>query len=246
MCIEKIKAENYESGLVCPKSFCSVAAGRSLIFATLIFPAMYHIPPFKEEDSQKIFAFMQAHPFAMLTVNGPGWPAVTQVPLFLENRDGKILIRGHIMKKTAHHLAMQQTDKILFLFAGAHSYVSASWYKEPAVASTWNYSAVQAQCSFSFLDDEGLKKVLNDTTAFFEKDADSPAAFQNLPESYVQQHMAAIIAFEAEVQNLKATFKWSQNRDEADFANIIAQLDKGDAGSKGVAAAMKDFTQQTT
>lgn len=182
---------------------------------------------------------MQAHPFATLAVNGQAWPAITQVPLLMDLQNGKMVLRGHIMKKTAHHLAMQQTDKVMFLFTGAHSYVSASWYKAQAVASTWNYSAVQAQCTFSFLGDEGLMQVLSDTTALFEKDENSPASFNKLPEAYVRQHMEAIVAFEAEVQSLKATFKWSQNREEDDYASIIRQLEKGNDNARGVAAAMR-------
>jgi len=200
---------------------------------------MYKVHPFVEKDPDKIFSFMQAHPFALLVATGEIWPAVTQVPLLMRREGDAIFFRGHIMKHTDHHKALEQNPNGLFVFTGAHSYVSASWYTEPSVASTWNYETVQARTNIRFLDDAGLHEVLQETTDLFERREDSPAAFRNLSADYVQEHMKAIIAFEAEVVRLDATFKLSQNRDKESYTNIIAHLEKGDINSQEVAEAMK-------
>jgi transcriptional regulator len=51
--------------------------------------------------------------------------------------------------------------------------------------------------------------------------------------------MKAIYSFDILVSDLQHVFKLSQNRDEASKANIHAELSKGDAACKHMAAAMK-------
>ena len=41
----------------------------------------------------------------------------------------------------------------LVIFSGAHTYVSASWYENKQIASTWNYQAVQASGTMRFQDE---------------------------------------------------------------------------------------------
>jgi len=81
-------------------------------------------------------------------------PVATQVPLFIDiNEDGKILLSGHIMRKTDHHKAFEKNENVLVLFTGPHSYVSASWYTAPQTASTWNYMTVHVKGKISLLDE---------------------------------------------------------------------------------------------
>jgi transcriptional regulator len=51
--------------------------------------------------------------------------------------------------------------------------------------------------------------------------------------------MKAIYSFDILVSDLQHVFKLSQNRDEASKASIHAELSKGDAACKHMAAAMK-------
>ena len=67
----------------------------------------------------------------------------------------------------------------------------------------------------------------------------SPTQVKNLSAEYLEQNMKAIVSFEIIVTDLQHVFKLSQNRDEASKANINAELSKGDAACKHMAAAMK-------
>ena len=117
---------------------------------------MYQLPSYDVDDPEKVVQFMKEHPFAVVAVNGPEWPAVTRLPLLIQEKEGKLYLRGHLMRKTDHHLAMEQTLKALFVFTGAGSYVSASWYKNPAGASTGNYTSVHAQTTIRVLTESEL------------------------------------------------------------------------------------------
>ena len=108
---------------------------------------MYKMPEFTEKDTQAVIEFMHNHPFVMLTGCNNNIPVATQVPVLMEEQeDGAIVLRGHIMRKTDHHLAFEQNPKGLVLLNGPGCYVSASWYGERGIGSTWNYMTVLFRC----------------------------------------------------------------------------------------------------
>lgn len=200
---------------------------------------MYSLPHFKEQDEKKILRFINEHPFAFVIANAHPYPATTQVPLLAEERDGKLFLKGHIMRQTDHHKALERNPHVLCVFTGAHSYISAGWYTNPGVASTWNYMSVHASGELRFLTDKELLEILRQTTAHFEKNEESPASFHLLSEDYVERLARAIIGFEIEVKNLEHVFKLSQNHDRKSYENIIKNLEKGSYEEQAMADEMK-------
>jgi len=201
---------------------------------------MYNLPYFKENDQQKVLEFVKAHPFAFLCGCDAGSkPVATQVPCFIEERNGKLFLSGHIMKQTDHHKAFEQNPNVLAVFTGAHTYVSASWYSEPQTASTWNYISVHAKGKLRFLDEAALLEVLKHTTNHFENDPHSPSNFEKLPADYVKHLAKAIVAFEVEVESIDNVFKLSQNRDKKSFENIMDKLNHQDHDGKVIAEEMR-------
>ena len=202
---------------------------------------MYNLPQFKEQDHEKIIAFVKEHPFAFLCgVDGENKPVATQVPVFIDQRQDKLFLSGHIMKNTDHHKAFLEHPDVLAVFTGPHAYISASWYEDKQQASTWNYMSVHAKGKIRFLDEQALPDVLKRTTDHFENNPDSPAAFDRLPEEYVQRLSKAIVAFEIEVLALDHVFKLSQNRDEKSYDSIIDTLQQQDADAVQIAEIMKE------
>jgi transcriptional regulator len=201
---------------------------------------MYNLPEFKEPDQSVVLDFVREHPFAMLCgATVAGVPVATQVPVFIDEREGKLFLSGHMMRNTDHHKAFMANNQVLAVFNGPNCYVSASWYSERGIGSTWNYQTVHARGPMRFLDREALLKVLDRTTAHFENNPDSTADFKHLAKEYVDHMAAAIVAFEIEVVEMDHVFKLSQNRDEKSYDNIIAQLNKRDNGAKAIAALME-------
>ncbi len=201
---------------------------------------MYNLPYFKEKDQQVVLEFIRQHPFAFLAgCSEDSKPVATQVPVFIDEREGKLFLSGHIMKNTDHHKALLFNPNVLAVFSGAHTYVSASWYEEKKQASTWNYISVHAKGVLKFLDEQALLDVLKRTTNHFENNAYSGANFEDLPAEYVQRLAKAIIAFEIEVQEMDNVFKLSQNHHEKTYHNIIEKLDTKDADGKRIGDEMK-------
>lgn len=202
---------------------------------------MYDLPYFKANNDKEVLDFMKAHPFITLCgVDKHGLPVATHIPVLLGHKEGKLILRGHIQRKTDHHKAFIHAPHVLAIFSGAHTYVSASWYSQQATASTWNYQAVHVSGLVHFGDDAMLYQLLEELTGHFENDVHSPALVSRMQPGYVKNLMKAVIAFEIEVTDIKHVFKLSQNRDEVSRNNVIAQLENsGDAEAEMVAEEMK-------
>lgn len=200
---------------------------------------MYSLPYFKEKDAAVVLEFMKKHPFITLTGSDlEGNPVATHVPVLFRSKGDSIVLRGHMMKNTTHHKAFVNNPKVLAIFNGPNTYVSASWYTDPLQGSTWNYMTVHAHGRLNFLDEASLVEVLNETTALFENDPESPALFPKIPDEYVQRMIKAIVAFEIEITEMDNVFKLSQNRDEKSFNKIVERLQQGDHDSKEIAVEM--------
>jgi len=201
---------------------------------------MYNLPYFKEQDPELILRFIKEQPFAFLAgCDTSSKPVATQIPMFIDEREGKLFLSGHMMKNTDHHLAFLQNPNVLAVFTGPHTYVSASWYEDKGQGSTWNYMSVHARGTLRFLDEDALLSILKRTTNHFENNPHSGANFEDLPDEYVRRMVKAITAFEITVEEIGHVFKLSQNRDEKSYDNIIGKLDSQDASGRYIAQQMK-------
>lgn len=202
---------------------------------------MYDLPYHKEQNAQVIKEFIDRYPFAFLVgCDSENKPVATQVPVFIEEKDGKKILRGHIMKNTDHHKAFLHNENVLVVFTGHHTYVSATWYSNPHLASTWNYMSVHAKGIIRFLDDMALEDVLRKTTLHFENDnQQSTTIYDNLPLEFKQKVMKAIVAFEIEVKEMDNVFKLSQDRDAKSYDNIKERLKEQGEDGRVIAAEME-------
>jgi transcriptional regulator len=194
---------------------------------------MYDLPYHKAASEQELFEFVREHPFALVTgCDGQNKPVATQLPMFLEEREGRRFLSGHLMRGTDHHRAFEARPSVLVVFTSPNVYVSGSWYADPHTPSTWNYMSVHARGTLRFLGEHDLERVLRMTSLHFEKDdADSPTVFDNLPSELRQRLMGMILAFEVEIESLESVFKLSQERDASSYRSIIDRLrEQGDAG----------------
>jgi transcriptional regulator len=207
---------------------------------------MYNLPYFKEKDQQEVLTFMRNHPFVFLTgCDAQNKPVVTQVPVFINEKGGKLFLTGHIMKQTDHHKAFEQNPNVLAVFTGPHTYISATWYDDPHQASTWNYMSVHAKGIIRFGDGDALVAVLKRLTLHYENNnAASTTVFDNLPADYRERLMKAIVAFEIEVTEIDNVYKLSQNRNEKSYNNIIEKLEQQAGDGKLIAKEMNKLKSQ--
>lgn len=189
-----------------------------------------HIPKhFEMNDRHEVLAFLNANAFGQLISRVDGKLFASHIP-FLINSEGAML-RAHLAKANPQWKDIQ-SEEVLVTFQGPHDYISPSWYRDPGVP-TWNYQAVHVygRCR-TFHDAETLHNVVIELTQRYE--ANFPQPWQ--PE-YKEGMLRGITGLEIEITDIQCIYKLSQNRSEADRAQVIQQLEG--LGSKSLFEAMK-------
>ncbi len=183
---------------------------------------------------------MRENALAAVISPGEGFPVATHLPLEVLEENGKILLTGHLMKKTEHHLAFAKNENVLVIFNSVPAYISTAWCEDPATASTVNYMAVHLKGKISFTSDEGTTAAIKAATDKYTGTG-NPASFNNIPQDYVKAMLKAIVGFKITVQEMNATFKLSQNRTLAEQKNIVQQLQQRDNfGDRFIAKKMQE------
>jgi transcriptional regulator len=208
---------------------------------------MFKVKRYQASSQQEILEMMQHNPFAIVAGFGEdGYPVATHIPVEAAlNAEGKIIITGHFSRATDHAKAFEKNSNALVIFTGAHAYISASWYTDTRMASTWNYLTVHAKGKLTYLDEAGTYNIIKALTDRYEAASENPASMEKMEEKYIRNNLKAIVGFEVEVMDIDTVFKLSQNRDETSQQNIIKQLAaSGDAAAEAIANEMKQRMQQ--
>lgn len=202
---------------------------------------MYNLPYHKEQNEQKVDAFVKQYPFAFLSgCDSANKPIATQVPVFIEKKDGRKILRGHIMKNTDHHRAFLHNANVLVVFTGKHTYVSGTWYRNPHTPSTWNYMSVHIRGIIRFVSDTELEDILQETSLYFEgQNEHSPTVYSNLPPDFKQNALRLIAGFEIDIKETDTVFKLSQDRDAESYHHIIKKLKEQNEDGRVIAAEME-------
>jgi transcriptional regulator len=201
---------------------------------------MYIPPIYKNNNLAEVRAFLEQHSFAILVSQLAGKPWATHLPLELAtNAAGNEVLVGHISRANPQAANFTDGSLLLAIFSGAHSYISSSWYDHENVP-TWNYIAVHVVGTVRVLDTDELVNTLKNLVDKYEKGSKSPVSVDSMSEKMFNRELRGIIGFELEIQEIQAAYKLSQNRDEHNHANIIAELDEtGDENARKLAEAMR-------
>ena len=199
-----------------------------------------YIPEFNRiEDRATTVAFVQANPFAILISHSDKGPVASHLPLLLEERGDKLVLRGHFAKANHHWSFIEQEEESLVIFHGPHAYISPSLYETRESVPTWNYAAVHAYGKGRVLKDRAeAESLLADLIARF--DASYYQQWLTLNEEYRDQMLRRIVAFELEATRVETKFKLSQNRTVNERDSIVQALERSpDSAVTGVAALMR-------
>lgn len=201
---------------------------------------MYNLSYFKENDKQTLLKFIKEYPFAFMSGSFlSGEQVATQLPFLLEERNGELYFQGHIMRNTDHHKAFVENPNTLLVFTGPSCYVSASWYSNPSMGSTWNYMSVHVRGQVNFMSDQQLVEFMRKLTLKFEDgNTLSHTYYDNLPDTFLDKMMPAIVGIEIKADKLDNVFKLSQNRDKESYLNIISKLNEKGGYSEMIAHEM--------
>lgn len=200
---------------------------------------MYIPEPFQITDSAVIEAFVEQHPFGILLFNGQdGIPVASHIPFLFRKEGEKWLVEGHLAKANPQSSAIRSGNPGKFIINGAHGYVSSGVYGHVNVP-TYNYQAVHLSGMLDRLSDADLRKHLVQVVNHFEQNRENPVNVSELPKEMLNAYEQEITGFRLTVFKTEAAFKLSQNRNDADFESIVADLRKGNADQCKLAEEMQ-------
>jgi transcriptional regulator len=197
---------------------------------------------FQITDTAWCHALMRAQSFAaMITADDAGVPFATHLPILVDPARGPLgTLRGHVARANPHWRYLSAGRPTLVIFAGAHAYVSPSWYATHPSVPTWNYVAVHATGTGALVEDpEPVKTLLADLVRTYESSGPTAWSLEGLPADYLAGMQRGIVAFEIPIERLEGKAKLSQNRDAVDQARTREALAAADDPlARAVAALM--------
>jgi transcriptional regulator len=200
---------------------------------------MYKVAYYNDVTHDQMIAFAKENYVAIVTGQGKEFPVATHLPLEIVEEDGKVFLKGHLMRKTDHHLAFEKNENVLTIFNSPSALISAKWYADPMSGSTINYMTVHAKGKIKFTDEAGTRAAVKRITDQ-RIGTGNAASFENLTEEYVSAMVKAIAGFCIEVENMEAVFKLSQNRSIEDQQVIINKLkERNEPGDMFIATQME-------
>lgn len=202
---------------------------------------MYIPASFAETDRETLHAFMRKHSFALLISQHDDAPFASHLPFLLDGDIGEHgRLVGHLARANPH---WRQADgqEVLIVFAGPHAYVSPSWYEEPDVVPTWNYTAVHAYGRFRAIHDETeMLEIVRRTVDLYESSRPQPWQFDS-NSAFNGRLVKAIVGFHIDISRIEGKWKLSQNHSDQRQEKVMAALESSpNAEDKQVAQLMRE------
>ncbi len=220
-----------------------MACGCSINSSAPITNSMYAPAAFKIDDADAAFNFVDRNGFATLIAVDGERPVISQLPMLADR--ARFVLRGHLARANPH-AALIDGRRQTAVFHGPDAYVSPDWYRDAEQVPTWNYSTVQIEGVTRVLanasDVDALLGELSDHHERRRHDLADGRLWKlsKLPVSKLEMMRQAIVAFEIDIEAMAYKAKLSQNKDAADFANVMKKLAGGDEMQRAVANAMRE------
>ena len=170
--------------------------------------------PKTDADTRQI---IDQNPWALLVSQGSDGPLATNLPLLVEHAkteqstEGLVLV-GHLARANDHLAQLRsQTSPVLAIFEGPWSYVTASWYPQRQMPSTYYYTAAHCYGRIEFQDDQQLDTSLERLTERMEKPFIDGWSTSEIPRTEITRRLPAIQGFRLIVSRIEAKFKLGQD-----------------------------------
>lgn len=185
---------------------------------------MYIPNLFRDEDTDRLAAFMRRNSFATVVSVLDDAPVATHLPITVALDGDAITLRGHFAKANPHWTALEQAETLV-IFTGPHAYVSPQHYEKRESVPTWNYLAVHAYGEGRVVDGEatldGLNELIHEHETGYQEQWDA------LSERYREGMLRGIVGFEMAVTRLEGAAKLSQNKSTQERTSIAVSLARG-------------------
>ena len=197
----------------------------------------------RQEDRSALLAYMRAYSFATLATSGSAGLTATHLPFVVEEQEGRITLLAHMAQANPQWRDFAGGGDALVIFMQPHAYVSPRLYDSRQNVPTWNYVAVHAYGRPLLIEERAAKLELQKKlirqydTGYLEQMAE-------LPESYIDAKLAAIVSFSLDVTRIEARYKLSQDKNPVERERIARELESsGDSLAGETARLMREHNR---
>jgi transcriptional regulator len=186
-------------------------------------------PCWKPSSPKDALDLIEQNPWALLVSNGAEAPYATNLPLLLDRGSEGTELVGHIARGNEHSLALAADAdgaKVLAIFEGPWSYVTASWYPNRDMPSTYYYTAVHCTGTLEMHGEAELDASLEDLTQRMESHYPGGWHTSEIPRSEIVRRLSAIAGFRIRVSRIEAKFKLGQDEPLRDALAVAGSLEK--------------------
>ena len=189
------------------------------------------------EDRAALLGYMRTYSFAALASAGPAGLMATHLPFVVDEHEGRITLLAHMAKANPQWRDFAAGADAMAIFMQPHAYVSPRLYDSRQNVPTWNYVAVHAY-GRPVLIEERAAKVELQKKLIRQHDASYLTQMAELPESYIDAKLAAIVSFSLVVDRIDARYKLSQDKNPAERERIARELEAGGDSVAGETARL--------
>lgn len=198
---------------------------------------------FQPRSDQDILRLLREQPFGWLVCGHGESFRASGIP-FRPRLDPEGMLTGlwgHLPRSNPQVELLRRDPRAEILILGANGYISPSWMTDRTQAPTWNYASIQFLTDIVFLeDDAALERILRDLVGAMEAGRTNAWSIEDMGARYARLAQR-IIAFEANIVEIRPRFKLGQDERRDVFADIMSGLEAG--GTDDLRKWMADFAQ---
>ncbi|HTW79038.1 MAG TPA: FMN-binding negative transcriptional regulator [Terracidiphilus sp.] len=190
---------------------------------------MFVRPCWQPDSPQDALDLIEQNPWALLVSNGTQVPFATNLPLLLDRTSEEIVLFGHIARGNEHYRSLaSRADgaKVLAIFEGPWSYVTASWYPKRDMPSTYYYTAVHCTGTLGMQTEAELDESLEELTRRMESHYPGGWRTSEIPRSEIVRRFSAIAGFRIRVSTIESKFKLGQDEPLPDALAVAGVLER--------------------
>lgn len=183
---------------------------------------------FEEKRPEEIQRIIADFPLASIVANTSEGLIAEHVPLMLQEDN---YLFGHVSLNNALFKSALQNHAVLCIFKADDAYISANYYpskfQDHKKVPTWNYQVVHVYGDIVFFSDDKTKlAMLGKLTKYQEQKINGQQAWKmsDAPKDYLLGMLKDLVTFKIKITKVIAKSKLSQNREPADFENVVKEL----------------------
>jgi transcriptional regulator len=203
---------------------------------------MRYTPDYIVQDENEIKRLIRENPWAAIISNTAKGLVASHYPVMLEEDREGISIVSHVGRpdERSHELGQHE---VLVIIAGAHGYVSPSWYENSEFVPTWNHATAHVYGTPEILSDDENFEVLGNLVDYFEQRLPNPVSLQ-IDEEAARHIATGTVGIRNPITRFDARLKLSQNKSPEVVERIIDALEAdGPYASRPLADEMRRVHQ---